>query len=770
MAEQEEEIIIIEEEDVDSQDDISFQEQDEGQKTSKFTNVTPKKKLIILATVVIFILILILALLLSSKEEIAYKEVIEITQEQTSEASQEKYSSSQLEKMITRANLLYSQGEKETALKLYKKIANYSESISYYNLGVAQLQDNHYEKAIKSFDLAIENRQNICVSAINAAVSSLELADEKRFNYYLNLAHTHLPQESSSALYSYYYALINFYQENYLETLSPLMHRNSEHYTLTQNQLSAKVHLLFSSYHKAIAELEKDYEDKTALSLGLLYANLGDTILAKKYLRSAIAQGISPVRSQLALAYVTLKAGKVHNAANLIENITAMYPDDVYNHYPVETFLKKSLFDVSLAQENFHANIIHDKSTLYEILFYFAPYKIFNTDKTISYIRKGNANISIDNVRGASKYLNESASLSKTNLELASSIQLALNFKLQEANEKLKKLVKTYPRHSIVHYDLALTYAQLGDINRAHKHFLSSYNLDAKNFLSGIFAMMTAKLLNIENEKFNQIVKKDLAHEKQDEEHNLYRALIHFKDGNVPATYAWIESDKKENPFNLTFEMLIAMGLNKRDMASEFASQLIQAVPNDILPHLLYIDANYSGLESKLFARKALTHLKRQNFSMDDFYYGPFITQFLYIQYNQITGQLYPLQIKTKEKLSTETKSPIRILHALALIEIYTQNFEQAYSRYNQLIDQYKQQDSHTLFLAAIAATGAKHPANAIALLELAKRKNPKHSESRYALGLLYLQTQNNEGAVVAFKNIKEENFQSQFFNFKIQQ
>ena len=104
----------------------------------------------------------------------------------------------------------------------------------------------------------------------------------------------------------------------------------------------------------------------------------------------------------------------------------------------------------------------------------------------------------------------------------------------------------------------------------------------------------------------------------------------------------------------------------------------------------------------------------------------------------------------------------------MALSSIYTQDFEEAYTIYNELIDQYKLRDAHTLFLAAIAATGAKHPANAIALLELARRKNPKHSESRYALALLYLQTQNNKGAVITLKHMQEMDFQSQFFNFRI--
>lgn len=766
MAEQEEEIIIIEEEEA-AGIPVDFEDRyDEAHTQKSF----PRKKLIFIIAPIGILLLILIALLLGTDDAPEYQKEILINHKQTKPENVKKLSNSELEQMIKRANILYTQGQKNDALKLYEKIATYSESISYYNLGVVELKDKQYEKAIQSFDLAIKNNQNVCVSAINSAVASLELGDQESFKRYINMAHSYLPQEASSKMYSYYYALINFYQDNYLEALSPLTHRTSSDYEQVQNRLHAKINALFASYHTAIADLEKSNPDENALSLGLLYANLGDLTLAKKYLRSAIQQGTSPVKSQVALALVDLKSGQVQSAANLLETITDMYPEEVYQHYPIETFLKKSLFDINLAQQNFHENIIHDQDTIYQILFYFAPYKIFNANQTISYIRKGNANVSIDNVTGASEYLSQSASLSNVNLNIAKSIQMALNFRLNEANANLKEIVKQYPRHSIVHYNLALTYAQLGEIAHAHEHFMQSYHLDAKNYLSGIFAVMTSKLISQENEKFNQIIKENLAHEPKNEEFNFYRALIHFKEGNFPATYHWLEEQKKERPLYLTFDTLIAMSMGKEELAQEYSEKLTQILPNDILPHLLYIDTHFAKEEQKMFARKAIAHLKRQHFDMSDFYYGPFVTKYLYTQYAQITGSLYPLLEQLKDKMNTEKGNPVGVIQALALVNIYTQNFEEAYTLYNELIDQHKQQDSHTLFLGAIAATGASHPANAIALLELAKRKNPKHQESRYALGLLYLQTQNNEGAVIQFKYMNQVDFQSQYFNFRMLQ
>lgn len=764
----EEEIVIIEEEDAADIESSQEKDKDKDSPLSQKFSLTKKKIIIIGSIVIVLLLTLTLFLLLRTSSTEPKKDLIDITSEQTKKEKIKKLSSSELEQMIKRANVLYEKGYKNDALKLYEKIAIYSESISYYNLGVAELKDKQYKKAINSFDLAIRNRQNLCVSAINAAVASLELRDKEKFEYYINMAHSYLPSEASKPLYSYYYALINFYKENYLEALSPLGHRTSEYYENTQNQLHAKINLLFSSYNTAIADLEENYQDENALTLGLLYANIGDISLAKRYLRAAITQGISPVKSQLALAYVDLKSGQVHEAATLIENLAAMYPQEIYKHYPIETFLKESLFDINLAQNNFHKNIIHNQNTIYQILFYFAPYKIFNANKTISYIRKGNANISIDNISGASQYLSESASLSSVNMDIAKSIQLALNFRLQEANTKLKNLVDKNSRNSIAQYNLALTYAQLGEMPLAYEHFIKSYHLNAKNYLAGIFAIMSSKVINQENKKFNLIIKENLVHEPNNQEYDFYRALIHFKEGNFPATYNWMEKNTKEQPLYIAFNILISMSMNKEKLAQKYSQKLIKLLPNDILPHLIYIDTFYSKEENKIFARKAIKHLKSQNFTMNDYYYGPFIAQYLYTQYAQITGTLYPLKLKLKEKLSTEQDSYIRIMQALALVDIYTKDFEEAYTIYNELIDTHKQQDSHTLFLAAIAAMGASHPANAIALLEIAKRKNPKHNESRYALGLLYLQTQNVDGAVVAFKALSQPDFQSQFFNFRV--
>jgi tetratricopeptide (TPR) repeat protein len=105
---------------------------------------------------------------------------------------------------------------------------------------------------------------------------------------------------------------------------------------------------------------------------------------------------------------------------------------------------------------------------------------------------------------------------------------------------------------------------------------------------------------------------------------------------------------------------------------------------------------------------------------------------------------------------------------ALALAYFYNGDFEKAYMLYNQLIDEEHIKDAKTLFLASITSIAAHHHENAIALLELSKLKDKKYRESRYALGLLYLEVGNPRGADIEFANLNSNNFHSKYFNFDI--
>jgi len=767
MADNPEEIIIIEDSDAalydnDSQDSIVVPQEED----------TQRKKIILFGAIAI-ILILIIAitvvlLFFKSSQNDSQVNLNALDRKITQRKQRPIISPSKLENMIAKANYLYANGSKEKALGLYEQIASYSEAISEYNLGVAELKDKQYQKALNTFQKAISNDEKRCVSAINAAVCALHLNDEESFKYYIDLAYAYLPYEIDSPLYSYYYTLISYYNKNYLAALNSLKNSTSNEYSRVQNHLSAKINALYANNYNAIDSLEKINDEPDDFSKALLYARVGDFALASTHLESVIDKEQQPVRAPLALGIIDLKAGHIAKAAQEIKGVTDKYPQEVYKYYPIKAKLKDSLFDPQLAQKHYRKDILNSKNIIYQKIFYFSPYKVFNANQTISYIRKGNANIYIDNVKGAKEYLQESASSSSVNMGIVKAIKEALSFKIRKANEDLQKLVKIQPKHSILQYDLALTYAQMGNMQKAHEHFLRSYYLDAKNYLSGIYAVMTAQLINKKSYKLESIIKDALALEDKSDDIDLYKTLLYLSDGDYISAIEWLDKDYKQRPLYLALDIIIATKLSKKENAKKAAKKLLMMQPDDILPNIIYMDAQFADATTSQYAKKSLKYLKEHSFSYEDFYFGPYITRYLFIQENLLTGRLYYLAKQLRAVLATTDEDTRDIESALALVSLYDKKFEESYTLYNHLIDELKVRDAYTLYLGAVASTAAEHHENAIALLELAKMKNKTFNESRYALALLYMEINNNNGAVIQLSRIKKDGFHSQYFDFNI--
>jgi tetratricopeptide (TPR) repeat protein len=422
MAEQVEDIIIIEDSDAAStesaneviEDNISRQDSD-----------LQKKKLLIFgaAGIILLLIITITTVLILTSSDSELKVSMESIEEKLEENITKSIEPSKIESMIVKANYLYSSGSKKEALSIYEKIAQYSEAISHYNLGVAQLKNKQYKTALETFKKAIVNDEKRCVSSINAAVCSLHLNDKESFRYYIDLAYAYLSYETNSPLYSYYYALINYYDKNYLEAISALKHPTSDEYKEVQKHLSAKINALFGNNYSAIESMEKNFNKDDSFSIALLYARIGDLTLAKEHLAEAILKNIEPLKAQLALGLINLKSGRVAAGAEDIKNVTDMFPEDVYKHYPIKVTLKESLFNSLKAQNQYRNQLLSNKFLNYQKIFYFSPYKIFNADQTISYIRKGNANIFIDNIDSAKAYLKKSASSSNVNQGIIKAIK-----------------------------------------------------------------------------------------------------------------------------------------------------------------------------------------------------------------------------------------------------------------------------------------------------------------------------------------------------------
>ncbi len=771
MAE-EEEVIILEEGD-ETEENGPAEEATVEDATPKGPDKKQLYLLLGLAFLVLLLALLALYLVLSHKKSSAQTPPIDTAKlAKKLEASARRPSTpprstpSEIDAMIKKANLLYERGDKKEALSLFEQIAAYSASVSYYNLGVAQMRQEKYDRAIASFKKAIQNGENRCISALNAAACALHLNDRKSFAYFLQMAEASLPESYGSSLYSYLYALVNYYKGNYYEILPALKHPMTKHYTKELGSLGAIAYSVYARPQKAIGLIEGGHTQKDPLFLGLLYARIADYAASAKALKEAMNERPDPsVMKALALVY--LKNRQPKESAKLLRKLQKK--GDKSRFYPIKTTLAKGVISIQEAQKRYSADKLITPPNAYRLIFEFAPFKVFNAAQTINYIRKGNAAIYVDEAPDATKYLSRSSNISHVNLLISKAIKEALDHRLLRANRLLRQALKRYPNHAILHYNLGLTYARLGDFTNAHTHFLRSYHLNTTNYLAGLFALISEDLIHKKIPQVERFLLDDLKNLNRPTLSQQYvKALYYLYKGNLAAASRWLHQSHDNRPDYLLLDLLIHAQRNDWTNALESAKMLRDRLPKDILANLLYLDIRYRNLPVKSFSAKAIAYLKRHPLNLEALYYGSPFTRRNYITIRHITGTLYPLKKRLEHKLIAENEEPEGIIEALALVDIYLKEFEEAYTLLNQLVDKYNRQDSRTLFLTAVAAIAANHHATAAALLELAKLTDPNNLESRYALGLLYLEQENLESAAIQFNKIPDGTFHSRFFDFDV--
>ena len=680
----------------------------------------------------------------------------------------EQFSPSKIEGMIKKANVLYEQGHKDEALKIYEKIATYNEAISYYNIGVAKLKEQNFPEALEAFKKAIQNKEHRCISAINAAVCALEMQDEKLFHYYVDLAFAYLPEESNAPLYSYYVGLVHYYKNFYNESLSAISHPTNDFYKEDQDYLASKI-LASQGYDSyALTTLEKVARESDQFTLGLLHAKRGEFQKAKSSFVRALQNDRENPKVKMALALVENKLGNLANTASLISEVYKVRDAEAKPIYKMKAILKPSLFDVNKAQNEFEQEFFYSNENIYGLIFYYAPYKVFDAKQTIDYIRKGSMNIFIDEIGPALSYLKASSTISKVNIAISKGIKKALDFHVYEANDLFLKMVDEYKNHSILHYNLALTYAQMGDYAAAYKNFSKSYHLDSNNYLAGVFALMTGNLIGKDITKLSEDVKESINKNPALGKDSLYASLIHLTDGNHFSLTRWLELEKEDSPLSIMLNIIAAQKLNNERLYRLSTQKLQALLPKDILANIIAFNVKHSKENIKAYAKAIQVEFNRLNLDYDAFYYGPKIVKEQYIKMLQVSGLLHQKRDSVRKKMEEELVDVPSIMQTLAYMEIYTNNFEESFNLYNKLIDDFQKKDTHTIFLASVAAIGAGHTDNAIALLELSKLTDPDNVESKYALGLLYQEVGNFEAATAQYRTIGNIGFISDYFSFAI--
>ncbi len=639
------------------------------------------------------------------------------------------------EALVKKAQTLYAKGNKKEALAIYDDLSHYNRALTFYNLGVAALKKSDYDKAIEAFSSSEKNDKLRFESLLNIAISAFGKGDSDTFEKYLTLATKELASKMQSPLYSYYRTLIDYYRGFYAEALVPLRHQTSHFYQKKQNQLLAKLYTAFDNHKEAINILEKDANPNDFFTLGLLYANQEEYTLAEKYLLKATKDKSKPLAENLALALVNNKMGLYKKSSTILNETYNNYKEKSTKIYPIKVALKRTLFDPVAAQNAFAKNLFFNDRNKFSLLFYFAPYRLMNPAQSIQNIHQGAKNIYVHAFNPALNNLQLSGQISDANIEITKGIKAALDENLYVSKAIFQEGIKKYPSSAELHYNLALTYAKIYNFQEAYKHFRRSSVLDTKHYFAPIFSQLCAKLLYLDTDKtvLTKIEEEMHTTPDSDEKENIL-SLIAIDRGDI--TKGNLATGK--TPFQDILTMILAQTRQDYRLYQNSADALLKKVPDDLVANILYLDANNDKAKIKQYAKKIQSRLTKPSLDFNPLFSGHAFTKELYIEILNIAGIVPQAKRMIENKLREKGADDISTLQVLAYADIYVREFDQAYAIYNNLIDEHKQQDSNTLFLASIASIGASHHENAIALLELSKLTNESNLESRFALGILY--------------------------------
>lgn len=727
-----------------------------------------KKKILFFAAPVIALIIIAVAVTLifigkpkSEKVEINATEVPQIKP-----GVKPKISASELEQLIEKAKALYESGDKESALKLYGEISVYSESVSNYNLGVAKMGDGDYKGALGYFKNSIKSSDNELPSAINAAVCLFKLGDREGAKEYIALAKASLPRYVNSPLYSYYYALISYYEGDYYEALAAVSAPTGKFFTAESNEIAKRAYLLFDDGTDMLEILKKE-KNRNYLTMGFLQARDGKYKEAIDSFEAAKRKDDEKLKALMAQALVYLKAKSPFQTSNALKEAMGISEANATRIFDIQIFLKQRAFESDMIQEKLLNEFISNQKSVASILFYYAPYKIFNPNKTVSSIKKGEAGLMVDDIKAGASYLENAAKQSRINAEMIRGIDYALSGRVYLANRQFKSIESRYPTHPVLLYNLGLTYAQSGDFREANRYFIKAYNFDPKNYEAGLFAIITSKIMGVPFDRIKDSLDADLFGPNNFANKSEYGAMFSYALDNSVGAIDWLMNGQKKSASSLALATVVSLKLDKRNAAISSAKALSDMMPKDIVAGGLYIFVKNSGENVKFFAREAQAYLNKGYYDVGSVYYGPDIAKDMFISLHRVSGLLTRAKDMYEKRLAIERVDRAQLLKGYGSVLMYLKMFKEANAAFSSVIFDIDYVNANTLFMAGASAIASGKHSDAISFFELAKLYDPTNIESIYALGLLYLEAANLNQSATQFKNIKGM-FESEFFDFDI--
>lgn len=674
-----------------------------------------------------------------------------------------------LANLIKKADILYKSGDKEEALNILKSIANFSKSIANYNLGVISFKSNDLNKSLLYYDKAIMSGEDISISALNAASTAYLMNETGKFRYYANISNAYINQLERNWPYSYVYALNSYYQGHYFEALSPLIHPNSDFFEKERKRLLSKIYTLFNNNKQAFDALKTIANSEDDLALGQLLARDGRLDEAKAYIQRYMNKYPNSLRALITMELISLKSGDFRTASSLLDEFSALKQQNtnIKNPYPIKVRISPLVLNREYAQKYFWDYTFVRSSTISdEILFYYAPFKVLNIQQALNILSDGilDSKISPSNLQESSSLIIKGATISDININIVESLRLVAHNDLRGALDKIQKYLDENPSYSVLYYNAGLLYAQLGNYQMAHKYFLRAYHLDTTDLLSGVFALLSGKMIFKDISTLNENVSQSILDSQYNEED--LKFYINLKQWVNNPGNAYFVAKKDARAVEHALQAVVSFKLGKLPEVAVALRNLKMQKPNDIVTDIFVNLAKNFGKDMKYTALNLQYLFQDKERNLDEVFYGPALARDMYSYVGFITGNIKNQKQILNYKLSTQTGNPNGILQTLALLNFYDSNFETSYSLYNQLINQLGEDDINTRFGGALSAIGAGHRNTANLLLQLSKLDTPTSYESKFALGLLYQEVGNYNAAAQLFNSISNYPFKSRFLDF----
>ncbi|WP_104578267.1 tetratricopeptide repeat protein [Helicobacter felis] len=685
--------------------------------------------------------------------------------------------------LITKADLLYHQGQRQEALKIFSDISQQSSSIANHNLGVIKMHEHDYTGALKAFNQAIASKQNVSINAINAMVASFYLNNMDLYTRYLRLTMQSLPEVANQPIYAYAYSLGLYYGGHYFETLSTLNHSNSVIFKPMRQRLASKIYLLFGDTQNALNSLGEVATPKDDKALGLLYARLGHYREALRHLERYIDHFPHDLSTYMAKELIYLKMGNFPQASGALSFLQQQAKNDanklkiLSDTYPIAPILNARFFDIDTVRRDFWTNNFRQSIGLpiYRIFFYYAPFKLINVKKGLEAIQEGVFFVDTSGSKdfdGALKSIENGKNMSISDQYTIEALKEIGHSHLRSAMHQLKRALQVNPNNAVSHYNLGLVYAQLDDFNDASFHFRKSYHLDSHNILAGIFAVIAGRL----NYEDMSVFLKNLTADFQamDFSNKTDRAFLNsfiaYLNDASNDDLAWLSDVKKPLKIYYALNVAYANKAHNKDRLIQSFKALKIMQPDNMLTNLFYqMMLKYRADIKQMLEAYAL--LTNKSMNIEELVHGPLLARKMYIYLGFVTGLLNQQEQELTTRLSVTRDEDLStdLMRMLGLLSIFQKKYEKAVGIFTFLIDKRKETSAEPLLLASLAYIALKRYGDAALLLEFAKTKLPGNYDVRYGLGLLYQRMGNFEASLNHFGAIKDSDFQSIYLDFAIQ-